>query len=515
MNRTRAALLAGAARAVETSGTKITMAQVATAAGVAKATLYNHFRTREAVLAALLCDQVTAIVDEQAGKPLETALADAAAAIARHPVRRGLARVEPGTLAALGCIDLSAEAWQYARAGVAAALARGRPRRHRHRVALAGVLPALARRRVGDRRRRRRAGRPGCQCSRPRGPGRRRPAGLIAARPGHPRPVGLGARRLPRLDRRPVARHPCGRRRRKAMQMAKPNPVVRGWKYMSVWFGAKIDEKADPKIQIEQAVQEAQRQHQALTQQAAAVIGNQRQLEMQLDRQLNTVENLQAQARQALVLADQARADGDSAKAARVRATAQALANQLVTAESAVEDLKTLHDQSLQAAVQAREAVQDQRRDPAAAAGRARHAVSQLEQAKMQESGRGVAAAAQRHRRAGQHPDAGRGARQDRAALRRGAGPGRAGAGLQPAARVLEVQRATTDLKGAARLDRAAGLAGRASRRPALGTDRAGRRAQPTDPSPAAPVATTTRSRRADASLTLSIETSGWQVGHQ
>ena len=123
MNRTRAALLSGAARAVETSGTKITMAQVANAAGVAKATLYNHFRTREAVLSALLLHQVTALVDDQAGKPLETALVDAASAIARHPVRRGLARVEPATLAALGCIDLSAEAWQYARAGVAAALA--------------------------------------------------------------------------------------------------------------------------------------------------------------------------------------------------------------------------------------------------------------------------------------------------------------------------------------------------------------------------------------------------------
>src|SRR5438309_2301043 len=35
--------------------------------------------------------------------------------------------------------------------------------------------------------------------------------------------------------------------------MSKPNPIVRGWKYMSAWFGAKIDEKADPKIQIEQA----------------------------------------------------------------------------------------------------------------------------------------------------------------------------------------------------------------------------------------------------------------------
>src|ERR1700742_2029237 len=97
--------------------------------------------------------------------------------------------------------------------------------------------------------------------------------------------------------------------------MAKPNPVVRGWKYMSAWFGAKIDEKADPKIQIEQAIQEAQRQHQALTQQAANVLGNRRQLEMKLARQLDEVERLQGSARQALVLADQARSSGDVAKA--------------------------------------------------------------------------------------------------------------------------------------------------------------------------------------------------------
>jgi AcrR family transcriptional regulator len=123
MSRTRVALLSGAARAVEVSGTKITMAQVAAAAGVAKATLYNHFRTREAVLAALVVDQAGALVDEHAGKALETALLDAAAAISRHPVARGLARVEPATLAALGRIDTGAEGWQRARAAVAQALA--------------------------------------------------------------------------------------------------------------------------------------------------------------------------------------------------------------------------------------------------------------------------------------------------------------------------------------------------------------------------------------------------------
>jgi phage shock protein A len=250
--------------------------------------------------------------------------------------------------------------------------------------------------------------------------------------------------------------------------MAKPNPVVRGWKYLSVWFGAKIDEKADPKIQIEQAIQEAQRQHQALTQQAAAVIGNQRQLEMQLDRQLNTVENLQAQARQALVLGDRARAQGDGAKASEYDATAQALANQLVTAESSVEDLKSLHDQSLQAAVQAREAVQTNAAIVQQKLAERSTLLSQLEQAKMQES---VAASLQQlsdTTAPGNTPtlDEVRDKIERRYALALGQAELAKDSG---GARMLEVQRATTDLKGAARLDELrASLA--AQTQPALGT---------------------------------------------
>src|ERR1700760_960026 len=63
MNRTRAALLDGARRAVEESGTKLTMSQVAVASGVAKATLYNPFRPRDAVLSALLEDETARLVD--------------------------------------------------------------------------------------------------------------------------------------------------------------------------------------------------------------------------------------------------------------------------------------------------------------------------------------------------------------------------------------------------------------------------------------------------------------------
>ena len=55
MNRTRAELLAGAAEAFAAQGfRRATMQSVAAATGVAKATLYNYFRTKDEVARALL-----------------------------------------------------------------------------------------------------------------------------------------------------------------------------------------------------------------------------------------------------------------------------------------------------------------------------------------------------------------------------------------------------------------------------------------------------------------------------
>jgi phage shock protein A len=163
------------------------------------------------------------------------------------------------------------------------------------------------------------------------------------------------------------------------------NPFVKAWKYLMAAFGAKIDEYADPKVQIQQAIEEAQRQHQALTQQAAAVIGNQRQLEMKLSRQMSEVEKLQASARQALVLADSARASGDTAKATQYEQTAQTFATQLVAGEQSMEDLKALHDGALTAAEKAKQAVENNAMILQQKLAERTKLLSQLEQAKMQE----------------------------------------------------------------------------------------------------------------------------------
>ena len=161
--------------------------------------------------------------------------------------------------------------------------------------------------------------------------------------------------------------------------------IRRGWAYVVAALSGKLDERADPKVQIEQAITEAKRQHQLLSEQAAAVLGNRHQLEMKLDKQMDEVERMQASARQALVLAEQARAAGDEKKAAEYESAAQSFATQLVAAEKAAEDLKALHDQALKASESAKAAVAQNAQALQQKLAQRTRLLNQLDQAKMAE----------------------------------------------------------------------------------------------------------------------------------
>ncbi|MFY1690858.1 PspA/IM30 family protein [Plantactinospora sp. WMMB782] len=230
------------------------------------------------------------------------------------------------------------------------------------------------------------------------------------------------------------------------------NPFVKGWRYMMALFGAKIDEYADPKVQIQQAIEEAQRQHQALVQQAAAVIGNQRQLEMRLSRQMSEVERLQGMARQALVLADRARAAGDETEATKYEQSAQTVATQLVAAEQSTEDLKTLHDQAIGAAAQARRAVENNSMILQQKLAERAKLLSQLEQAKMQESVARSLESMSALAAPSNTPSLDE--VRDRIEQRYANAMGRAElAGNSVEGRMLEIQKSTLDLAGASRLE--------------------------------------------------------------
>ena len=159
----------------------------------------------------------------------------------------------------------------------------------------------------------------------------------------------------------------------------------RAWRYLGTALGMKFEEAADPKVQLEQAIQEAQEQHRRLTEQAANVIANQKQTEMRLNRALEDLEKFNASARQAVLMADEAAKKGDTAKAAEYTTAAEAFANRLIAQEKEVDGLKTLSLQTTQAADQAKAAVQQNSSALQRKLAERQKLMSQLDQAKMQE----------------------------------------------------------------------------------------------------------------------------------
>jgi phage shock protein A len=159
----------------------------------------------------------------------------------------------------------------------------------------------------------------------------------------------------------------------------------RRWRYFTAKTESRWEANADPKVQLEQAIADAQEQHRRLVEQAANVVANQKQHELQLNRAMEELEKVNASTRQALVMAQQANAAGDPEKARAYNQGAEALANRLIATEEQVEQLKTLSLQSAQAADQARAAVQQNSLALQQKLAERQRLLSQLDQAKMQE----------------------------------------------------------------------------------------------------------------------------------
>lgn len=118
MERSHKALLDGARAAVATNGVSNTsMVDVADFGQVARATLYNHFRSKEELWTALILDEVenvSQLFREQSN--FESGLRALASYIETNPMLRAIARDDPATLAALTKVGQN-ETWEaiYAR----------------------------------------------------------------------------------------------------------------------------------------------------------------------------------------------------------------------------------------------------------------------------------------------------------------------------------------------------------------------------------------------------------------
>jgi phage shock protein A len=231
----------------------------------------------------------------------------------------------------------------------------------------------------------------------------------------------------------------------------------RGWRYLVAALSGKLDEVSDPRIQIEQAIEEAKTQHQLLSQQAAAVIGNQRELELKLTRSIEETEKLQA---------------GDDAKASTYEDSARAFATRLVSAESAMRDLHTMHERASQASAQARAAVENNAMALQKKLAERTRLLSQLDQAKMQERLNTAMASMTQLAPAGDTPTLDQ--VRDRIEARYARALGQAELTSNSVeARMIEVERAALDVEGAARLESIRETLGlpAATTRPALESD--------------------------------------------
>ena len=157
------------------------------------------------------------------------------------------------------------------------------------------------------------------------------------------------------------------------------------WKYLTAKLTGSFNERADPKVQLEQAIAEAQAQHKRLKEQATNVIAGQKQAELRLNAKMAELEKLNANARQALIMASDAQKAGDADKAAQYNTAAETIAGQLVQVEKDVESLKSMVLESTEASDQAKAAVQQNSRVLQQKIAEKSKLLSQLEQAKMQE----------------------------------------------------------------------------------------------------------------------------------
>jgi phage shock protein A len=106
---------------------------------------------------------------------------------------------------------------------------------------------------------------------------------------------------------------------------------------------------------------------------------------MRLNRAMEELEKVNGNARQAVLMADDANKKGDVAKATEYTTAAGSFANRLIQLESEVEGLKTLSLQSAQASDQAKAAVQQNSAALQQKLAERQKLLGQLDQAKMQE----------------------------------------------------------------------------------------------------------------------------------
>jgi len=161
--------------------------------------------------------------------------------------------------------------------------------------------------------------------------------------------------------------------------------VKKFWGYIKAWFRGKSEKVKDPEVELDQAIYEAQKRDQELRRQAAQVIANRTQVQMQLERESVKVAESRELAKQALLKADAAGKSGKPDEVTKWNQAAQTVAMQMQASDSSVQTLTQQLQISTQQAEAAKKAVQTNAANLQEMTARRMQLMTQLQAAKMQE----------------------------------------------------------------------------------------------------------------------------------
>lgn len=156
--------------------------------------------------------------------------------------------------------------------------------------------------------------------------------------------------------------------------------------YLKTLFRVKAEGAMKPEIEIEQAIAHARKQDQTLRNQAAKVIAHRTKLESRIEKSADQVGEAREMAKQAIMRAEKAKGEGDSAGVERWTNSASSLAMKLQASENNLESLKEQYEIGVAQAEEAKSAVQQNAMRVEELAAKRLELLGQIEQAKMQET---------------------------------------------------------------------------------------------------------------------------------
>lgn len=163
--------------------------------------------------------------------------------------------------------------------------------------------------------------------------------------------------------------------------------MLKKWfEYMKSWFKKTSDEIMDPEIEIQMAVDDANKKNQELRNQAANIVAHRTKLESKIDDAADDVGEAREMAKQAILKAEEAKAAGDQAAVAKWTGVAQSQATKLQAAENNLVSFKSQYETAIAQADDAKRAVRANAAKLEELSSKKMELLGALEQAKMQES---------------------------------------------------------------------------------------------------------------------------------